>query len=117
MAYIDGYLIPVQPGKLDAYRKMAEEMAPKFREWGATRVVEAVEDDCPVGKQNDFHTAVLSEDGEKTIFSWVEWPDKETRDAGWKKMEDYMETAEGPHDMPFDGKRMIYGGFSPIVDQ
>ena len=116
MSYIDGYLIPVPEGKLDAYRAMAEEMAPKFKEWGATRVVEAVEDDCPVGKLNDFHTAVLAEGSEKTIFSWVEWPSKEARDAGWAKMEQWMETAE-EFDPPFDGKRMIFGGFNPIVDQ
>ncbi|WP_265528529.1 DUF1428 domain-containing protein [Sphingomicrobium marinum] len=116
MAYVDGYLIPVPPGKIDAYKTMAEEMAPKFKEWGALRVVESVEDDCPEGKQNDFHTAVLAENGEKTIFSWVEWPDKETRDAGWKAMEEWMQ--DQPHqEPPFDGKRMIYGGFSPIVDQ
>lgn len=117
MPYVDGYLIPVLESNMDAYKAMAEEMAPKFKEWGATRVVETVEDDCPPGKLNDFHSAVLSEDGEKTVFSWVEWPDKETRDAGWKAMEEWMK--DNPHDFepPFDGKRMIYGGFSPIVDQ
>lgn len=116
MSYIDGYLIPVPEGKLDAYRAMAEEMAPKFREWGATRVVEAVEDDCPVGKQNDFHTAVLAEGSEKTIFSWVEWPSKEARDAGWAKMQEWMDASDSDFDPPFDGKRMIFGGFNPIVD-
>lgn len=116
MTYIDGYLIPVPSGKIDEYRAMAEEMAPLFKEWGATRVVETVEDDCPAGKQNDFHTAVLGQEDEKTIFSWIEWPDKEARDAGWAKMQAWMETAE-QRTPPFDGKRMIYGGFAPIVDQ
>ena len=116
MSYIDGYLIPVPEGKIDAYREMAEMMAPKFREWGATRVVETIEDDCPAGKQNDFHTAVLAEDGEKTIFSWVEWPDKQTREAGWKAMEEWMQDNHPAGEPPFDGKRMIYGGFTPMVD-
>lgn len=117
MSYIDGYLIPVPAGNVDAYRKMAEEMAPRFKQWGATRVVETVEDDCPAGKTNDFHTAVLAEGDEKTVFAWIEWPSKEVRDAGWVQMEAWMQENDAPMDMPFDGKRMIYGGFVPMVDQ
>ena len=117
MSYIDGYLLPVPEGNIEEYRRFAEEWAPRFKEWGATRVVETLEDDCPAGKQNDFHTAVLSEDGEKTVFSWVEWPSKEARDAGWAKMKEYMEGQDEPPAMPFDGKRMIFGGFTPMVDE
>lgn len=116
MSYFDGYLIPVPAGNLDAYRKLAEAMAPRFKQFGATRVIETVEDDCPAGKLNDFHTAVLAEGDEKTIFAMVEWPSKEARDEGWKKFEAWMQ--ECPQETPpFDGKRMIYGGFAPIVDQ
>ncbi|MCJ7421386.1 DUF1428 domain-containing protein [Sphingomicrobium astaxanthinifaciens] len=117
MTYVDGYLVPVPEGELEAYRALAEELAPKFREWGATRVVEAVEDDCPTGKLNDFHTAVLAEAGEKTVFSYVEWPSKEAREEGWKKMRAYMEAMPQPEHMPFDGKRMVLGGFRSIVDR
>ncbi|WP_265569782.1 DUF1428 domain-containing protein [Sphingomicrobium nitratireducens] len=116
MSYVDGYLIPLPQGKEDEYLAMARDMAGRLKDWGASRVVEAIEDDCPVGKQNDFHTAVLAEDGERTVFSFVEWPSKEARDEGWKKMEEWMEN-EPPHAPPFDGKRMIYGGFKPILDQ
>ena len=117
MAYIDGFLIPVPAGRLEDYRASARKMAPLFLEWGALRVVETVEDDCPAGKQNDFHTAVLAQEGEKTVFSWTEWPDKETRDAAWKKMEDHMRAHPEDMEMPFDGKRMIYGGFAPFLDE
>ena len=116
MAYIDGFLIPVPADRMDDYRASAERMAPLFREWGALRVVETVEDHFMEGKVNDFHTAVIAEEGEKTIFSWTEWPDKETRDAAWAKMEQYAEDNPEIMDMPFDGRRMIMGGFAPILD-
>jgi uncharacterized protein YbaA (DUF1428 family) len=115
MSYIDGYLVPVPTDKKDAYRAMAELAAPIFREYGATRVVEAWGDDLPDGKVTDFKRAVNAVDGENTVFSWVEWPDKAARDAGMKKfMEDPR--LDGMKDMPFDGQRMIFGGFVPIVE-
>lgn len=115
MSYIDGYLVPVPTDKKDAYKAMAELAAPIFREYGATRVVEAWGDDLPDGKVTDFKRAVNAVDGENTVFSWVEWPDKATRDVGMKKfMEDPR--LEGMKDMPFDGQRMIFGGFVPIVE-
>lgn len=116
MAYIDGFLIPVPADRMDDYRAMAHKMAPLFREWGALRVVETVEDDCPKGETNDFHTAVVAEEGEKTVFSWTEWPDKATRDAAWGKMEQHMKDNPDDMGMPFDGKRMIYGGLAPLLD-
>ena len=88
-------------------------MAPVFRGYGATRVVEAWGDDLPDGKLTDFRRAVKAEDGENVVFSFVEWPDKATRDAGWAKM---MEEDSPDGDMPFDGKRMFWGGFRPVVD-
>ncbi len=115
MSYIDGYLVPVPTDKKDAYKAMAELAAPIFREYGATRVVEAWGDDLPDGKVTDFKRAVNAVDGENTVFSWVEWPDKATRDVGMKKfMEDPR--LDGMKDMPFDGQRMIFGGFVPIVE-
>jgi uncharacterized protein YbaA (DUF1428 family) len=114
--YIDGFIAPVPTGNREAYRAMAQKAAGVFQEYGATRVVEAWGDDVPDGKVTDYRRAVKAEEGENVVFSWVEWPSKEARDEGWKKvMAD--ERMKPDHDnMPFDGKRMFYGGFSPIID-
>jgi len=113
--YVDGYLLPVPEGKKEAYRAMAQKAAGKFRSYGAVRVVEAWSDDVPEGKVTDYQRAVKAEAGEGIIYSYVEWPDKETRDAGWQKMmSDPDMQPDG--EMPFDGKRMFWGGFRPIVD-
>ena len=112
-AYVDGFLIPVAPDRKDAYFDMARQVAPAFLGNGATRLVEAWGDDVPAGKVTDFYRAVHAADGENVVFSWVEWPDKATRDAGMKQ----VSQAIPPADVPFDGKRMIFGGFAPILDQ
>ena len=114
--YVDGFIVPVLPGKRDAYRAMAAKAAPIFREHGATRVVEAMADDVPTGKVTDFYRAVKAEEGEVIVFSFVEWPDKAARDEGWKKVMADHRMQPGHNAMPFDGKRMIYGGFAPILD-
>jgi len=112
--YTDGFVVPVPEGKRDDYIALANKMAKTFREKGATRVVEAIGDDVNHGKVTDFYRAVKAEDGEKIVFSFIEWPDKATRDAAWK---DIMENDPAPSDpMPFDGKRMFWGGFEPIID-
>jgi uncharacterized protein YbaA (DUF1428 family) len=112
MSYIDGFVIPVPEGNKNAYRELATKMAPMFKEWGATRVVDCWSDDVPDGKVTDFKRAVKTEDGEIVAFGWVEWPSKAVRDAGNKKMMNDPRMKE--FDMPFDGKRMIYGGFELI---
>nr|WP_281288895.1 DUF1428 domain-containing protein [Sphingomonas xanthus] len=112
--YTDGYVVPVPTVKKDAYCEMAREMAGKFKELGAVRVVEAWSDDVPDGKVTDFKRAVKAEDGESVVYSYVEWPDKETRDAAWAKM--MADTSMEGKEMPFDGKRMFWGGFRPILD-
>jgi uncharacterized protein YbaA (DUF1428 family) len=112
--YTDGYLLPVPEGKKDAYRAMAQDMAAKFKDMGALRVVEAWGDDVPEGKVTDYKRAVKAEDGEGIVYSYVEWPDKDTRDAAWAKM--MSDTSMQNQEMPFDGKRMFWGGFRPIVD-
>jgi uncharacterized protein YbaA (DUF1428 family) len=116
MSYVDGFLIPVPDGKIDAYRKLAELMGGKCKSYGATTYVEAVGDDLPHGKVTDFYMAVKAEEGETVVFSFIIWPDKETRDAGWQKLMADPEMQPGQHDMPFDGKRMFWGGFKPIVE-
>jgi uncharacterized protein YbaA (DUF1428 family) len=113
--YIDGFLVPVPKEKLDAYRELAAKMAPVFREHGALRDVEAVAEDVPHGEVTDFYRAVKAEEGETVFFSFMEWPDKATRDEAWKKiMADESLKPEG--DMPFSGQRMIWAGFEPILD-
>lgn len=113
--YTDGYVLPVPNAKKEAYTKMAEKAAPIFREYGATRVVEAWGDDIKDGKVTDYKKAVKAEADENVVFSYVEWPDKQTRNDAWAKiMEDERMKPEG--DMPFDGQRMFWGGFEKIVD-
>jgi uncharacterized protein YbaA (DUF1428 family) len=113
--YVDGWVVPVLPGKQEAYRAMAAKAAPLFREHGATRVVEAIADDVPKGAVTDFYRAVKAEEGETVVFSFIEWPDKATRDEGWKKvMADERMKPEG--EMPFAGPRMFWGGFELLLD-
>ena len=115
MEYVDGFVVPVPAGNKDAYREMAVKFAPLFKEFGALRMVECWGDDVPDGKVTDFRRAVQAEEGEVVVFSWITWPDKATRDAGMKRvMEDPRMQPGG--DMPFDGKRMIFGGFQVILD-
>ena len=116
MGYADGYVLPVPDGNKDAYRALAEKASQVFRDHGATRVVEAWGDDVPDGKITDFARAAHKQNGETVVFSWVEWPNKEARVAGWEKvMADERMQPDGT-EVPFDGKRMIYGGFAPIVE-
>jgi uncharacterized protein YbaA (DUF1428 family) len=114
--YTDGFVLPVPERNKDAYRAMARKAATVFQEYGATRVVEAWGDDVNAGKVTDFYRAVQAQEGEKIVFSWIEWPSREARDEAWQKvMAD--ERMQPDHDnMPFDGKRMFWGGFRPVLD-
>ncbi|WP_116091158.1 DUF1428 domain-containing protein [Sphingomonas crusticola] len=115
MAYIDGFVVPILPGKRDAYRETAMAAAPIFLEHGALQVVESIGDDVPHGKVTDFYRAVSAEEGELVNFSWILWPSKATRNAGMAKVmaDDRMKNLG---EMPFDMKRMIFGGFEVILD-
>ena len=115
MNYIDGYVVPVPAGKKTAYKELSTKMADMFKEYGATRVVECWGDDVPDGKVTDFKRAVKAESGENVVFSWIVWPSKEKRDAANQKMRNDPRMQMTP-DMPFDGKRMIIGGFSVLFD-
>src|SRR5690606_4797376 len=90
-----------------------------FMDLGATRILECWEDDVPEGKVTDFRRAVQARDDEAVVFSWVEWPDKATRDAAMAKLPELMKTdprmSAETNPMPFDGQRMIFGGFAPVV--
>ncbi len=112
--YVDGFVLPVPQEKKADYRAMAERMAAYFVRCGATRVVEAWGDDVPEGKVTDFRRAVLAQEAESVVFSFIQWPDKATRDAGWGRM--MAEDPEKGTPMPFDGKRMFWGGFLPMLD-
>jgi uncharacterized protein YbaA (DUF1428 family) len=113
--YVDGFVVPVPQAKRDAYREIASSMARTFMANGATRVLEAFGDDVARGQQTDFYRAVNAEDGEGVVFSFVEWPDKPARDQAWGKiMADESLRPQG--EMPFDGKRMFWGGFEKVVD-
>lgn len=108
--YVQGFLLAVPAENKAAYVKMAEETGEFFKSIGATEIVETWEDNVPDGKHTDFRRAVKAEPGEKIIFSWIIWPDKATCEAAHAKMEEMPE----PSEMPFDGKRMIFGGFEPV---
>ncbi|MFC3085414.1 DUF1428 domain-containing protein [Tabrizicola soli] len=111
--YMDGFLIPVRDADKEAYRAHEAKWWPTFRDMGARALVVGWGDDVPQGKQTDFRRAVDLQEGETVVLCWMTWPDKATRDAAYARM-----MAEMPQDMemPFDGKRMVYGGFSPILE-
>ena len=115
MAYIDGFVIAVPTASKEAFIRHARQGDAACREYGATRVIECWGDDVPAGKQTDFQRAVQAKDDETVVFSWIEWPDKATRDAGMEKMMSDPRMSPENNPMPFDGKRMIYGGFDPVV--
>jgi uncharacterized protein YbaA (DUF1428 family) len=115
MTYIDGFVAPVPQENKQAYLDHVREALSLFKDHGATRMVENWGDDVPVGKLTDFHRAVQKRDDEAVLFSWVEWPSKDVRDAGMKALE--QDTRMKTLVMPFDGRRMIYGGFSAVVEE
>jgi len=111
--YVMGFLLAVPEDKKETYRNVAAAAGEMFRKYGAVEVMEAWEEDVPDGKHTDFRMAVKAEPGEKIVFSWIVWPDKATADEGQARMMS-DEHIPGAEEMPFDGKRMIWGGFSPI---
>ena len=124
MTYIDGFVIACAEANKQKFIDHANTADSMFIEMGALRVVECWGDDVPEGKTTDFRMAVKAEPGEAVLFSWIEWPDKATRDAGMAKLtgmmndpasvDPRMDPEKNP--MPFDGKRMIFGGFVPLVE-
>jgi uncharacterized protein YbaA (DUF1428 family) len=112
--YINGFVVAVPEGNKAKYRETAEQFWNIAREYGALSQVEAWEADVSDGKVTDFRRAVKAENGEKIVFSWMTWPDKTTADASREKMmNDPRMKSLG--NMPFDGKRMIFGGFEPLL--
>lgn len=124
MSYVDGFVIAVPTANKQKFIEHAEKGDSVFADLGATRVIECWGDDVSDGKVTDFRKAVQATDDETVVFSWIEWPDKATRDAAMEKMTEWMKNPGSgdprmdpeKNPMPFDGKRMIYGGFAPIVE-
>lgn len=115
--YVDGFVLPVKAAHKDDYLAMARKAIALFREHGATRCVETWSDDVPYGEVTSFPRAVQLEDDETAVFSWMEWPDKETRDAAHEKVMADPRMAELMDNGLIAGKRMIYGGFTVIADE
>ena len=115
--YIDGYVLPVPKAKLAAYKKMAKKAAAVWKEYGAIEIVESVEDDVQPGKVTSFPQAVKRKTGEVVVFSWIIYKSRAQRDRINAKVMKDPRLAEfsNPKNMPFDGKRMFWGGFKPLL--
>ena len=116
MKYVEGFLVAVPAANKDIYQAHAAEAFALFKEFGVTRMVECWEDDVPNGEITDFRRAVQAKADEKVVFAWFEYPSREVRDAANQKMRDDPRMQQMGEKMPFDGKRMIFGGFVPILD-
>ncbi len=114
MSYIDGFVAAVPTTNKQAFIDHAKTVDALFLEFGATRVMEGWGDDVTHGTTTDFHRAVQATDDETIVFSWIEWPDRPTRDAAMERMRTDPRMMATP--MPFDGKRMIFGGFEPVFE-
>jgi uncharacterized protein YbaA (DUF1428 family) len=113
--YINGFIVPVPADKKNEYRDIAEKFWEIAKDYGALSQVEAWEADVKDGKWTDFRRAVDLKEGEKIVFAWVTWPDRATADGSHDKMMADERMKNFDSEMPFDGKRMVYGGFDPLV--
>ena len=116
MNYVDGFVAAVPTANRETYRQHAEKAAVVFKEYGALNVVECWGDDVPEGKLTSFSMAVKREADETVVFSWITWPSRQVRDEAWKKVMADPRLKPDANPMPFDGKRLIYGGFEVIVE-
>ena len=114
MSYVDGFVAAVPTANREAYTRHAHEVAAIFKEHGALEVVDCWGDDVPEGKLTSFPMAVKRADDETVAFGWVTWASRQSRDEGWKKVMADPRMAPGSSPMPFDGKRLIYGGFEML---
>ena len=120
MPYIDGFVLAVSAKDKQQFIAFAKHSNPVLKELGAIRSVDCWGEDIPTGTLTDFRTAVNAKDHETIVFSWVEWPDKETRDRGMARMDELAQSDERfdreKYPVPFDSDRMIMGGFTTIVE-
>lgn len=115
MAYVDGFVAAVPTANKQKYLQHATEAAAVFKEYGALEVVECWGDDVPEGETTSFTLAVKREEDETAVFAWISWPSKTARDEAWARIMADPRMAPDRAPMPFDGKRMIYGGFARIL--
>jgi uncharacterized protein YbaA (DUF1428 family) len=115
MSFIDGCIIAVPTANKDAYLEHAKATDALLKEYGAIQIVEGWGTDVPDGKVTDFKKAVQATSDETVVFAWILWPDKATRDAAWGKLMEDERMKNGPTP-PYDGKRMVYGGFEAILE-
>jgi uncharacterized protein YbaA (DUF1428 family) len=116
MSYIDGFVIAVPKGNKQKFIEHAKRGDSVFIEHGANRVLECWDDDVRDGKLTDFRRAVQAKEDEAVVFSWIEWPSKATRDTAMAKVMNDPRLSPQSNPMPFDGKRMIFGGFAPVLE-
>lgn len=114
MSYVDGFVLAVEKSRIDEYKAFSLKWSGFWMDNGATSYVECVGDDTPVGEVTSFPRAVQAKDDEVVVMSWITYPSKEIRDAVNRKMME--EAPDAPSDMPFDGKRMFFGGFTPLIE-
>ena len=115
MAYVDGFVIPVPKTRLDDYKAMAKTGSEVWMELGALHYVETIGDDVPMGELTSFPRAVQAKDDEVVVFSWIVYKDKASRDEIMAKIMDHPRLKDSMNNPPFDGKRMIFGGFAPFI--
>lgn len=116
MTYVDGFVAAVPTANKEKFKKHAEDAAVFLKEQGALKIVECWGDDVPDGELTSFPLAVKKKGDETVIFSWIEWPSKEVRNKGMKAMMEDARMQPDTNPMPFDGKRVIFGGFVPVVE-
>lgn len=116
MTYVDGFIVPVKKDRIEDYRRIAQDSAVLFKEYGALSVVECVAEDVPYGELTSFPRAVQLADDEIVVFSWIVYPSREVRDASNKRMMEDPRMKAAMGGMPIDGKRMIFGGFNTFVE-
>jgi uncharacterized protein YbaA (DUF1428 family) len=116
MTYVDGFVAAVPTANRELYRRHAAAAAVVFKEHGALSVAECWGDDVPEGELTSFSLAVKRQEDETVVFSWITWPSRQVRDDGMKQVMADPRLQPDVNPMPFDGKRMIYGGFERIVD-
>lgn len=116
MTYVDGFVAAVPTANKERYREHAQQAVPVFREHGALKVVECWGDDVPEGELTSFPLAVKCQPDETVVFSWILWPSRAVRDAGMKKVMVDPRIQPDVNPMPFDGKRLMFGGFEVLVE-
>jgi uncharacterized protein YbaA (DUF1428 family) len=117
MAYVDGFVVPVPKDKLDAYKALAQKASEVWMEYGALSYVECVADDAPYGEVTSFPRAVQLTEDEVVIFSWITYKDRASRDEIMAKVMADERLKADMASMPFDGKRMIFGGFQAFIER